>query len=256
MISLLQNEWMKARKKHRAGVFLIVMGALLVIAALLVLFYSNRFNLRIGGMQYTIYSASIYTTIVSFYSIVIGASVLTSEYNEGTIKQLFIRSHSRTSILLSKYLIVNLLALTLYFILIGFNFFLGLLFFQYDQIFNALTNNIINGLYHYPNILFYITLAFMIGALTKSMGLATGLTFLAKFSSGPITLLVSMYDWGKYVIFPHLSLSSYSDNRMISGGMDPFLSDLSLGFSLFIIVIYLLVLLIPSILVTEKRDII
>ena len=255
MISLLQNEWLKAHKKHKAWLFLAVMGFLLLMGAVLVIIFSNRFNIDVSGITYSINAASVITTIVSFYSIVIAASSITSEYSEGTIKQLFIRAHSRTSILLSKYIVVNLLTFAMYYLLIVFNFLMGLLFFGMDALADDFITNLVNGLYNYPNIMFYITLAFMIGAVTKSMGLATGLTFLAKFSSGPLTLLVTMYEWGKYVIFPHLSLSAYSDNRYIQGFSEPFMNDSSLGFSLVMIVLYLLVFLAVSLGVTEKRDI-
>ncbi|MET3698231.1 ABC-2 type transport system permease protein [Bacillus oleivorans] len=255
MISLLQNEWLKAHKKNKVWLFLAVMGFLLIMGAVLVIIFSNRFNIQVSGITYTINSASVFTTIISFYSIVIAASSITSEYSDGTIKQLFIRAHSRTSILLSKYIIVNILIFAIYYFLIVFNYLLGLLFFGMESFVEDFITNLINGLYNYPNIMFYITLAFMIGAVTKSMGLATGFTFLAKFSSGPVTLLVSMYDWGKYVIFPHLSLSAYSDNRYIRGLTEPFMSDISLGFSFIMILLYLLVFIVISIGVTEKRDI-
>ncbi|WP_243298347.1 ABC transporter permease [Bacillus litorisediminis] len=255
MISLLQNEWLKAHKKHKAWLFLVVMGFLLIMGAVLVIIFSNRFNIEVSGITYSINAASVFTTIISFYSIVIAASSVTSEYSEGTIKQLFIRAHSRTSILLSKYMVVNILTFAMYYFLIVFNFLIGLLFFGMDAFVEDFITNLVNGLYHYPNIMFYMTLAFMIGAVTKSMGLATGLTFLAKFSSGPVTLLVSMYEWGKYIIFPHLTLSVYSENQYIRGLSEPFMSDSSLGFSLVIIVLYLLVLVGISLGVTEKRDI-
>lgn len=255
MIALIQNEWMKARKKHKAWIFLLIMGFLLLLGALLARIFSNRFGLGISGIEYTIYSASVYTTIVSFYSIVLGASSITSEYKDGTIKQLFIRTYSRTWIMFSKYIVINLLTITLYYSLIAINFVFGLFFFGYDNFSETVISNLTVGLYYYPNIMFYITLAFMIGALSKSAGLANGLTFLIKFMSGPITLLVAMYDWGKYVIFPNLSLTAYSDNPIIRGGIEPLMKDISLGFSLMIIFLYVVVFMVPAILVTEKRDI-
>lgn len=93
------------------------------------------------------------------------------------------------------------------------------------------------------------TLAFMISTLFRSSGMAIGISLFLLLSNGALMLFLSRFDWAKFVLFANTDLGQYAD------GGTPLIDGMTLGFSVTILVIYLVVFLAASFVTFTKRDV-
>ncbi|CAM3629661.1 ABC transporter permease [Brevibacillus invocatus] len=203
--------------------------------------------------------------LISLFVIVVAGGIVANEFSWGTIKSLLVKPHSRSKILLAKYMSVLQYALVLLILLFAATFACkGLLFdFSYwdtpylsvDAQGHVQEGNVILHLFatyllHSVELLFVATIAFMISTIFRNPSLAIGSSILLLVLGGLATnLLAVKYDWIKYSLFANTSLTMYQDGT-------PLIEGMTLPFSLIVLGSYFAVFMVITWTVFTKRDIV
>lgn len=211
-----------------------------------------------------------YELFILIFIIMISGSIVSDEFNKGTIKLLLIRPYSRLKILLAKFLT----CLCMFILFIVFIFISQLLVGGIIQgfgslnvpavIYNYNTHNIetmsiikyliINICAKSPMFLLLITLAFTISTLFTNSALAIALPLLGYMVSSIINQLIAhalLKDIKAplYFVTPNWDLTSY-----LFGGLPSF-EPINLGFSILVCLSYFLIMIFISCFVFKKRNI-
>jgi len=200
--------------------------------------------------------------VVTLITIIIAAGSVASEFSWGTIKLLLIRPVSRSKILASKYLGSLSFALALLILLFVFSFIVGGILYGFEGVEQSylayVDGNIVEqsmffhiiSLYGYTaiNLLMFVTLAFMISTVFRSSSISIGLAIFLMFTGQQIVSLFSKYEWVKYTLFANIDLMQYVDGIPIVEGM-------TMGFSVVVLAVYLIIFITLSWLVFNKRDV-
>lgn len=254
-VSLIQNEWMKINSKRQSWFFYLFLITFVLLAGLIIFFFLKSLADNIGAADFTNYMNTAFGIFITIYMMVMGAQIITDEYRDGTIKQLLIRPAGRAAILGSKYVTLLLLLLATYAILYVFSLLLGAILFGIDNS-GATPGSVLGSiLYQLPGLVFFVTLSFFMAVVFKSLGLAISISIVANFIGGVLTGLLSKYEWSKFIIFANTDLTVYSKNTLISSGARPFKEGMTLGFSLTVIVVYVIVLYVLANWIFARRDV-
>ena len=199
--------------------------------------------------------------------IVIAGSIVSEEFNRGTIKLLLVKPYSRIKILLSKFIVcMIILVLTISFIyafqlVVGgiVNGFDGLstpaIVYNFDtnkvETMNLLAYVALVGLCKLPMYILLVALAFACSTIFANTALAVAVPFLGYIASSLINQFALYYNIKQIIYFvtPNWDLSYY-----LFGGT-PLFKELTLPFSIAICLIYLIIMLVISCVVFKKRDI-
>lgn len=205
-------------------------------------------------------------SMITLFVVTVCAANVSSEYSDGTIKQLLIRPHRRWKVLLSKYIALLIYAAGLIVTLIVGGYLVSIAFFGIGD-FNAniypsygMEASVHAGpyffqmlLYYLPGFLLILTLAFMLSTLFKNQSIAVGVGVFTLFVSstlgGLIMLLVEQgYTWTKFLIFPHLDQTYFVLN-------DKILETITMPVSLGILAVHYIIFLIITFWFFNKKDI-
>ncbi len=208
-----------------------------------------------------------YELFILLVGIVIAGSIVSEEFNRGTIKLLLVKPYSRIKILFSKFVVcLIILALTIAFIYV-FQVLAGGIINGFDGmttdaiVFNFDTNKVetinlfayvgLTGLCKLPMYILLTALAFTCSTLFTNTALAVSVPFLGYIASSLINQFALIYDIKQIIYFvtPNWDLNCY-----LFGGT-PLFDGLSLPFSIVICVIYLVIMLALDCVVFKKRDI-
>ncbi|WNS45548.1 ABC transporter permease [Paenibacillus sp. MMS20-IR301] len=241
---LVQNEWLKIAKKRS----FIVPYVLLALLVLVITYIADTLE----SVTYT--SAAEYTAdmlqstgigqILAILVIVMTAGIVSREYSQGTIKFLLIRARSRTAILASKYVTVLLYMLSMILTSAVALFVFGIIFFGVSGGDTGISDILISLVYGTVYCTVYATIGFMLGILTKSTGVSIG----AAIFLTTIDKMMISREFFKYFLFPNLNLAAYKDGGAPMPGM-------TLGFSIVVLGIYMLLFLISGFTVFRRRDV-
>ncbi len=200
-------------------------------------------------------------SIVTLFTVIVGAGMIATEFSTGTIKMLLTRPVKRWKILASKLLTMSLFATVLTAITLGLGIITSYLFFDNTPayILEATNGEIIEisfwgrvlllTVLSLVNVLVISVMAFMIGSVFRSSSLAIGISIFLLFMGTNITYLLSMkFEFAKYILFANTDLSQFI-------GGEPFIEGLTLPFSISVLVIYTVVFLVISFVTFNKRDI-
>ncbi|MGP7816966.1 ABC transporter permease [Niallia sp. 01092] len=204
--------------------------------------------------------------LVTLFVVIMCAGNISSEYSDGTIKQLLIRPHRRWAILLSKYISMLIYALFLLVVLLVFGYIVGIIFFGTGNFVDKIGAYTEVGMaavsggshffkifaYYLPGLLMIITMAFMLSTLFKNQAVAVGVGIFVLFSSSTIGGLIvgyaKKYTWTKALIFPHL-------DQTIFVMQDKILENITMPMSLGILCVYYVIFMVITFLFFQKRDI-
>ncbi len=200
--------------------------------------------------------------VISIFTIIVVATSIASEFNWGTIKLLLIRPVSRTSVLLSKYISTLIYAVVSLIILFVVSLLLGGILFGFGDVsqpYLQYTNGHVHETswvlyvfkqYGYSGIalIMMVTLAATISSIFRSSAISIGLSIFLLMAGSAIVSFLSGYSWVKYVLFANLDLSQYL-------GGTPLRQDMSLGFSVGVLVVYYLIFIVLGWLFFTKRDV-
>lgn len=191
------------------------------------------------------------------------AEIVSREYSDGTIKLLLIRPHSRLKILISKYLTViifGIIALLLMIITSGItNMFIygfgnissvDLFINQSGEIVQLSTLTQMLKMYGFSifPILSYATIAFAISTILKNSALAVGISLVTMIFGNSMIEATAKIAWLKYLPFANSDMSLYIYHLQPR-------PEMSLFFSIGILLIYIASFLCISLVVFNKRDV-
>ncbi|MCS1352539.1 ABC transporter permease [Mechercharimyces sp. CAU 1602] len=201
--------------------------------------------------------------LVTLFAIFAVSTSVAGEFSWGTIKLLLLRPIKRRKILLAKYLSSLYYALTLLTLLFVSSLIFGGIFFGWSSPSIALTivegevieksmflKALTNYGYSIVEMVMMVSFAFMISTLFRSSSMATGVSIALYLSSSTITgiLLGMNIEWVKYSFLTNLRLDMYATHS-------PFFEDMTLPFSVTILSIHLLLFLLVSWTVFQRRDV-
>lgn len=244
---LVLNEWLKMSKKRSFFIAYAVM--LLTIVGFTYLFW------KMSGDQYPTmleFAGSIMTTngvgqIVTIIAIIFTAGIVAKEHQLGTVKFLLIRAHGRSKILASKYTAVILFVCSLIIFTIAAALAAGGIAFGFEATGEVSWLDVAKSmLFQTVYTTIYVTLTFMFGILTRSSGATIGIGMTAVLLEGLMKMLLSSYDFSKYLLFMNTDLSLFTGNESSSGGM---------LFPSVVCAAYVCLFLVISFVTFKKRDI-
>lgn len=201
--------------------------------------------------------------VITIFTIIIAGDSLAGEFSSGTIKLLLIRPASRVKILVSKYisflLFSMLLLLTLFVISVAVN---GILYgfgnmdlplismtaegqiVERNMVLNLWKTYMLGGV----STVMYVTMAFMISSAFRSSAMAIGFSIGALFAGNIVLEALQRFDWSKYLLFANTDLTQYLNGH-------PFQEEMTLSFSIVVLVVYFLVFNLISWLLFTRRDV-
>jgi ABC-2 type transport system permease protein len=201
--------------------------------------------------------------LVTLFAVITAGDIVSSEFTWGTIKLLLIRPANRTKILLSKYAATLLFALFLLALLFLFAFlFNGILTgfsgFTAPHLSVNDSGELVTGSmllqvlkeygFGFIELLLTVTMAFMISTVFRSSSLAIGLSIFIMFTGQSIAGLLLQWEWGKLFLFANTDLSRFMEGR-------PPRPDMTLGFSVSVLIGYFVVFNLLSWYIFKKRDV-
>ena len=213
-----------------------------------------------------------FATSTSFFIIVlviiITGTIVSDEFNKGTIKLLLVKPYNRLKILTSKFiacLIVLLLSLVVIFILQfivsgmfnGFSNYFGKVFVynfntkMLEEI-GVLKYTIINTIAIIPQYILLMVFAFMVSILFNNSVMGVALPLLGYMGSDIINMIAQMNkkaSFLKYFVTPNWNFRIYLFGRL------PVFEPINFVFSLIICIIYLVAMYVIGAIVFNKRDI-
>ncbi len=199
--------------------------------------------------------------LVTLFTVITAASIVSSEFSTGTIKMLLTRPMSRAKVLTSKLLTTFLFGFLLFVVNIVVSAIVGFVLFGIGT---GVELEIVNGqvaekavwsdlAYHYllsgGDFVMSTLFAFLVGSVFRSSSLAIGLTMFLSFTGGMIVMFLSRYDIVKYIWLTHSDLTQYENG---GGSM---IADVTMPFSLTVLAIYAVIFLIISYTSFMKRDV-
>ena len=199
--------------------------------------------------------------------VMIAGTIVSEEFNKGTIKLLLIKPYSRTKILLAKFITVLIMIVFATIVIIGMELIVGGLIYGFDSlslpvvVYNFETNMIqeINifsylGLQIFsilPSIILLATLSFALSTIFTNSPVAIALPLLGYMGVAVINQLAIQYNIGflKYFVTLNWDFTQY-----LFGGM-PLMEGLTPIFSIIICIIYFVIMLIPTLVIFKKKNI-
>ena len=206
-----------------------------------------------------------YGIFMIIFSIIVAGTIVSNEFQKGTIKLLLTRPYSRSKILLSKY-IVSILCIFLFIItFVIAQYFIGGIIYGFDVFhipeveYNFDTNSIvvlpawqymvIKILCVLPMYILLTTLAFALSTITMNSSVAIAIPILGNMVAEVFNIFIERVKLLKYFVTANWDLSVY-----LFGGKG-IAEGLNFWISLIICVIYLVIMLFITFVVFKRRDI-
>lgn len=199
-------------------------------------------------------------SIVTLLTIIVSSGIVSTEFSEGTIKMLLSRPVSRWKILTSKYLTILLFCLLATVVTYvssvssAFVLFPGatestFMFYDTELAVSAVWGKSLYLMFlAFINAAIISTLAFTLGVVFRSTSLAIGISIFLYFTGSMIVMFLSKYAISKYILFAHTNLTQYETGFGV-------LDNITMPFSVGVIVGYWIIFLALSFLSFTKRDV-
>lgn len=211
---------------------------------------------------------SDYGIFITIAIVIIAGTIVSEEFNKGTIKLLLVRPYRRIKILMAKF-ITCLIVLALVYIIIAIARFvvLGVTngFQDYDSkvaIYSFRTNSVesistfnllvLKGLAILPEYVLIMTLAFSISTIIVNSPVAVALPLMGTMGAEIINGIAYNFkqaEFLKFFVTPNWDLSIYLFGKI------PEFEPISLPFSIIICLVYFAVMLVVSSIIFKKKDI-
>ncbi|RED83344.1 ABC transporter permease [Cohnella phaseoli] len=202
--------------------------------------------------------------LITILTVIVAADMIAAEFTWGTIKLLLVGPASRSKIMLGKYISTMMFALLLLILAFVVAFAAGAALQGFDGLAHPHlsvgadglvheNSMIVNALQKYGyavvSLLMYVTLAFMISSAFRSSSMAIAFSLLFMLVGNTVTMLLSRYEWSKYLLFANTELSQYLP------GNSPIRPEMTLGFSITMLAAYYVVFQIVAWTLFTKRDV-
>lgn len=210
---------------------------------------------------------SEYGLFIIVIVVMIAGTIVSEEFNKGTVKLLLIKPYSRTKILLSKYITILVMTVFAIAIILLMELIVGGIVLGYDslsipvveynfntsqlEILNIFTYVGIEILTQLPMIILLATLAFALSTIFTNSALAITISLLGFMSPSIINALVIQYkvDFMRFFVTMNWDLSEYLFGKL------PSMQGMRLGFSIIMCLIYLFAMIIPTFIIFKKKNI-
>ncbi|MEG0258875.1 MAG: ABC transporter permease [Lysinibacillus sp.] len=198
--------------------------------------------------------------LVTLFTVITAASIVSSEFSTGTIKMLLTRPVSRLKILTSKLLTVFLFGLLLIVVNLCMSAITGAVLFgpasgvELELVKGEFVEKAIGSDLAYTALLscgdFIMStlFAFLVGSVFRSSSLAIGLTMFLSFTGSMIVMFLSKYDFVKYIWITHSDLTQHQNKNFIVEGI-------TMPLSLTVLSVYAILFLVISYTTFIKRDV-
>ena len=199
--------------------------------------------------------------------VMIAGTIVSEEFNKGTIKLLLVKPYTRNKILLSKAITTFIMIIFIIVITLIMQILIGGIIFGFDSLsepvvaynfntntmeeMNIFTNLGVQTLTQLPMIVLLATLAFAISTIFTNSTLAITISLLGFMSASIINQLAIGYDlqFMKYFVTMNWDLSMYLHGAL------PYMEGMNMTMSIIICVVYFLIMMIPTFMVFKKRNI-
>ncbi len=210
---------------------------------------------------------SEFEIFIIIMSVMIAGTIVSEEFSKGTIKLLLVKPYKRTTILAAKFITAVIMLLIVIIIVMLMQFVVGGIAYGFDSFgtpvvaYNHNTNTLEEiGIIKYlametvgklPMYILLMTLAFAFSTIFTNSALAITIALLGSMGAPMINMLAQQFklEWIKFFVTPNWDLTQYFFGKL------PTFKGLTLGFSIAIIVIYMLIMLITSFVVFKKKNI-
>ena len=199
--------------------------------------------------------------------VMIAGTIVSEEFNKGTIKLLLVKPYSRTKILLSKFITSMLMIIFVVLIMGIMQLFVGGVIFGFDSLsapvveYNFNTNSLqeINVLVYFliqflaqlPMFILLATLAFALGTIFANSALAITISLLGYIAANIINQLAMSYNikFLEYFVTMNWGLSQYLFGNL------PNMEGMTMSFSIITCIVYFLIMVIPTLIIFKKKNI-
>lgn len=210
---------------------------------------------------------SEYGLFIIVMVIMIAGTIVSEEFNKGTIKLLLVKPYSRNKILLAKFITMIIMIAFSIVAVVGMELIVGGIIFGFDSLsvpvleYNFNTNTLetinifvylgINLVTQLPIIILLATLAFAFSTIFTNSAVAIALPLLGYMGTEVINLLVVQYNvtFMKYFVTPNWDFSQYLFGNL------PMMEGMTAGFSASVCAIYFLIMIIITFIVFKKKNI-
>ena len=258
MYRLIKNEMTKMFSRKSTWVMILIVIALTAASPVIALQLTPDVK---PSLWEQVQENSSLISILAIFVSAAAATIVASEFSQGTIKLLLIRPLSRSRVLLSKYLAVMSFGLIMVVVLFAVSVIVsGFLFgfdgsakpylyigseggvVEVDMLYKTIESYVLRSI----ALIIYPTLAFMLAVLFRTNTLAQGLTIVSIILGPQLASAFANYSWAKYLLFAH------TDPSLILSG-NPF--GVSFPFSLAVLAVYFSGMIAVSWYTFNKRDI-
>ena len=199
--------------------------------------------------------------------VMIAGTIVSEEFNKGTIKLLLVKPYTRNKILMAKAITTFIMIIFIIVVTLVMQILIGGIIFGFDSLsepvvaYNFNTNTMeemnifanlgVQTLTQLPMIILLATLAFAISTLFTNSTLAITISLLGFMSASIINQLAIGYDlqFMKYFVTMNWDLSIYANGAL------PYMEGMNMTMSIIICVVYFLIMMIPTFIVFKKRNI-
>lgn len=210
---------------------------------------------------------SEYGLFIIVMIVMIAGTIVSEEFNKGTIKLLLVKPYGRNKILLSKFITVLIMIVFSIVAIIIMELLIGGIVFGYDSLsipileYNFETQSLesiniftylgIEIMTQLPKLLLLATLAFACSTLFTNSALAITIPLLGYMSADIINMLAIQYK----VQFMKFFVSLNWDFQEYLFGNLPKMEGMTLGFSVVMCILYFVAMLIPTFIAFKKKNI-
>ena len=199
--------------------------------------------------------------------VMIAGTIVSEEFNKGTIKLLLVKPYTRNKILLAKAITTFIMVIFVIVVTIVMQILIGGIIFGFDSLsepvatYNFNTNTIeetnifvnlgIQTLTQLPMIILLATLAFAISTTFTNSTLAITISLLGYMAGSIINQLAIAYNlqFMKYFVTMNWDLSIYANGAL------PYMEGMNMTMSIIICIVYFLIMVIPTFIIFKKRNI-
>ncbi len=212
------------------------------------------------SVQQQVLDSHMMVSLVTLFTVIVGAGIVAAEFSQGTIKMLLTRPVARWKILLSKYITTMLFALLLAVITFVVSAAAAMIFFGFgDGTFLVVDGaNVVEGSYWLEALKLFAlslastwiigTFAFMLGTVFRSSSLAIGVSIFLMFVGIQLVFLLQKYEIVKLYLFTHRDLTQFYSSFMP-------VPDITMTMSVIVLVVYFIIFMLISLLTFGRRDV-
>lgn len=199
--------------------------------------------------------------------IMVAGTIVSEEFNKGTVKLLLVKPYSRNKILLAKFITVLVMIVFSIMAVVVMELIVGGLIFGYDSLsvpilqYNFTTQSLesmnifsylgIEIITQLPKLILLATLAFACSTLFTNSAVAIAIPLLGYMSADMINMLVVQYKVQFMKFFVSLN---WNFEEYLFGNL-PKMEGMTFGFSAIICILYFMIMLIPTFVTFKKKNI-